>query len=60
MDVGALAMLPFSSGTAGLPKGVVLTHANLVTHVRQVRAVLDLSERDTTLALAPFSHVWGR
>lgn len=55
----AVALLPFSSGTTGLPKGVRLTHANLVTHLRQLRAVLRFSERDTTLALAPFAHVLG-
>lgn len=33
-----LALLPYSSGTSGLPKGVVLTHANLVTAVRQAQS----------------------
>jgi long-subunit acyl-CoA synthetase (AMP-forming) len=39
VEVGpeAVALLPYSSGTTGLPKGVMLTHANLVTSVRQVR-----------------------
>jgi acyl-CoA synthetase (AMP-forming)/AMP-acid ligase II len=55
----AVALLPYSSGTTGLPKGVRLTHANLVTAVRQVRSGLRVGERDTLLAVPPFSHVMG-
>jgi acyl-CoA synthetase (AMP-forming)/AMP-acid ligase II len=56
---GDVALLPYSSGTSGLPKGVMLTHANLVTAVRQVSAGLRLTPHDVVLALAPFSHVMG-
>nr|BFE72735.1 4-coumarate--CoA ligase family protein [Actinoplanes digitatis] len=58
-DPGAVALLPYSSGTTGLPKGVLLTHTNLVTMVRQVQAVARFGERDMVLALAPFFHVLG-
>jgi acyl-CoA synthetase (AMP-forming)/AMP-acid ligase II len=58
-DPSALAFLPYSSGTTGLPKGVRLTHANLVTSVRQAQAFVRFSERDTVLAVAPFFHVLG-
>jgi acyl-CoA synthetase (AMP-forming)/AMP-acid ligase II len=53
------ALLPYSSGTTGLPKGVVLTHRNLVTAVRQVGRGLRLHGRDRLLAVVPFFHVMG-
>jgi len=55
----AVALLPYSSGTTGLPKGVELTHANLVTSVRQVASGLRVTDRDTLLAVPPFSHIMG-
>jgi acyl-CoA synthetase (AMP-forming)/AMP-acid ligase II len=58
-DPDAVALLPYSSGTTGFPKGVQLTHTNLVTTVRQVQAAVRVSEHDTVLALAPFFHVLG-
>ena len=58
-DPDAVALLPYSSGTTGLPKGVRLTHTNLVTMVRQVAAVAGFTGNDTILALAPFFHVLG-
>jgi acyl-CoA synthetase (AMP-forming)/AMP-acid ligase II len=54
-----VALLPYSSGTTGLPKGVELTHANLVTSVRQVGAGLRVGEGDTLLAVPPFAHIMG-
>ena len=54
-----MALLPYSSGTTGLPKGVPLTHANLVTSVRQVGRGLRVGEGDTLLAVPPFSHIMG-
>jgi acyl-CoA synthetase (AMP-forming)/AMP-acid ligase II len=55
----AVGLLPYSSGTTGLPKGVLLTHANLVTSVRQVGAGLRVTEHDVLLAVPPFSHIMG-
>jgi acyl-CoA synthetase (AMP-forming)/AMP-acid ligase II len=60
LDPGtAVALLPYSSGTTGLPKGVMLTHANLVTTLRQINRGLRLDRRDAVLAVAPFFHVMG-
>jgi acyl-CoA synthetase (AMP-forming)/AMP-acid ligase II len=54
-----VAALPYSSGTTGLPKGVELTHTQLVTNLRQGQAVLGLREDDVVLAVAPFFHAIG-
>jgi acyl-CoA synthetase (AMP-forming)/AMP-acid ligase II len=55
-----LAALPYSSGTTGLPKGVELTHANLVAQARQGLAVMGISEDDVVVGVAPFFHAIGQ
>ena len=59
LDPGQLALLPYSSGTTGLPKPVMLSHANLTAAARQLGAGLALTPRDRFLALAPLAHVMG-
>lgn len=54
-----LAVLPYSSGTTGRPKGVMLTHRNLVANVAQARAVLSVTAEDRVLAVLPFFHIYG-
>lgn len=54
-----LAVLPFSSGTSGTPKGVMLTHRNLVANVLQSEPALDLDGDDRVLAVLPFTHIYG-
>jgi acyl-CoA synthetase (AMP-forming)/AMP-acid ligase II len=58
-DQGAVALLPYSSGTTGLPKGVMVTHLNVVAAVHQIAGALKLTPRDTLIAIAPFAHVMG-
>ncbi len=53
-----LAALPYSSGTTGLPKGVMLTHRNLVANAVQCGPFYTGSG-DVTLAVAPFFHIMG-
>ena len=55
-----LAAPPYSSGTTGLPKGVELTHANVVAQARQVQPVLRLTEADVVVGVAPFFHAIGQ
>lgn len=53
-------VLPYSSGTTGLPKGVMLSHRNLVMNVLQARAVLDIPRGERTVAFLPFFHIYGQ
>ncbi len=55
----ALAALPYSSGTTGLPKGVMLSHRNLVANVLQFEAVDDATPEDVLIAVLPFFHIYG-
>jgi long-chain acyl-CoA synthetase len=54
-----LAVLPFSSGTTGLPKGVMLTHANLLSNLYQIVHAHEVSERDIFINQLPFFHIYG-
>ncbi|QBJ96565.1 4-coumarate--CoA ligase family protein [Rhodococcus sp. ABRD24] len=54
-----LAVLPYSSGTTGRPKGVMLTHRNLVANVCQSRPMMGMTADDKVLAVLPFFHIYG-
>lgn len=60
IDPGSdVVALPYSSGTTGLPKGVQLTHRNLVANLVQYEAVSPANSRDVVLAVLPFFHIYG-
>jgi len=54
-----IVALPYSSGTTGLPKGVMLTHYNLVAMLSQMEAVDVLRSQDTTICVVPCYHLYG-
>ena len=54
-----IAAVPYSSGTTGLSKGVMLSHRNLVANMVQCEALFALSPDDVVLAALPFFHLAG-
>jgi acyl-CoA synthetase (AMP-forming)/AMP-acid ligase II len=54
-----VAVLPYSSGTTGLPKGVMLTHYNIACNVKQGLATEQLTSDSVSLCVLPFFHIYG-
>ncbi|KDE39804.1 putative 2-acylglycerophosphoethanolamine acyltransferase [Nitrincola lacisaponensis] len=53
------AQILFSSGSEGTPKGVVLTHRNLMGNIKQISDVLNTAENDAMMACLPLFHSFG-
>jgi acyl-CoA synthetase (AMP-forming)/AMP-acid ligase II len=54
-----LGFLPYTSGTTGRPKGVMLTHGNMTWNVLNLLSCADFRSDDVTVAIAPFFRVGG-
>jgi 4-coumarate--CoA ligase len=55
-----VVVLPYSSGTTGFPKGVMLTHHNLVANIAQTEPCIEMAdEGEVVLAFLPFFHIYG-
>jgi PAS domain S-box-containing protein len=54
-----IVALPYSSGTTGLPKGVMLTHHNIVANIVHMAAVEQLTDDEVLIATLPFYHIYG-
>ncbi len=54
-----VVVLPYSSGTTGINKGVLLTHRNLVANAAQILGAADIRGDETFIAVLPFFHIYG-
>ncbi|WP_328725579.1 4-coumarate--CoA ligase family protein [Streptomyces sp. NBC_00259] len=54
-----VAALPYSSGTTGIPKGVMLTHRSIATNLAQLEPFIPMGPGDRILAVLPFFHIYG-
>lgn len=55
----SLAMIMFTSGSSGDPKGVMLSDRNLLTNTQSILGYLPITQADRALALLPFYHAFG-
>ena len=55
----ALALILYTSGTTGQPKGVMLSHANLLANTESIISYLEISGEDSIVNVLPFSHSFG-
>ncbi|GGU88882.1 AMP-dependent synthetase [Streptomyces filipinensis] len=54
-----IAALPYSSGTTGIPKGVMLTHRQIATNLAQLEPAVPTGPDERILAVLPFFHIYG-
>jgi acyl-CoA synthetase (AMP-forming)/AMP-acid ligase II len=55
-----VAVLPYSSGTTGAAKGVMLTHRNIATNLVQAEATFQMGDGERIIAILPFFHIYGQ
>ncbi|HEY8824612.1 MAG TPA: long-chain-fatty-acid--CoA ligase [Candidatus Limnocylindria bacterium] len=59
VSMNDLAALPYTSGTTGFPKGVMLTHANLTANQQQFFAAVPVRRDDVFLNVLPYFHIYA-
>ena len=58
MDLDDLAMIVYTSGTTGDPKGVMLTHRNIVSNIDSMHQTIPFGEKDRFFSVLPLSHMY--
>ena len=59
IDPDAMSLILFTSGTTSLAKAVMLTQTNILNSCNGVSRIIDVTPKDTTLAILPFHHTFG-
>jgi len=60
IDESDLASIIYTSGSTGIPKGVMLTHKNIVSNTKSICRYLDLTDKDVQMVVLPFFYVMGK
>ncbi len=55
-----LASIVYTSGTTGVPKGVLLSHGNFASNINSLASIIVFTEKDTNMSFLPLSHVLER
>jgi acyl-CoA synthetase (AMP-forming)/AMP-acid ligase II len=59
LSASSLALILYTSGTTGQPKGVMLSHSNLLANAESIISYLEMSAADSIVNVLPFSHSFG-